>query len=695
MITLALPLAAAAALLPEVRAFWAVETGPHPQPAQVEVHARLVREGLAVAVYQEEGYRFSSLGPEDETRQIENAVNVFDTAIYPREVALFGPCPDRDHNGKVILLVTRTAPVAGLFFPFDEMAEPEALRYGFHSNEGEVLFQTFDSQGNRAERNIQELAETFHRLLHYSRNPGETSWSRLLAHYSPYMCGLASARLLWGDADPEGRAHPPAEPWDSRGWPLLFVEYLRDKLGAESLRDLALQPEGGLASVGRLLAGRGDQRTASDLLADFAMACWLDDPAVAGGRFAFSSVVPPRPLPAARATASRPTSGAVDVGVGGMAFIVVDGNGERPFPLTLQGDASVGWVARAVRLRVLGPDTELPIAFAPSGVAKLDLPMLAPGESVVVAAVAVPGDSPLFDRRSLLLRWGIGWVPHAPADQGREALAELVKKALPDGGAAARTRLLHQFGERLAALVGGRMGHPGRPQRRSRLRRSKRGESPGTATAGPTTLSPGASIGRSSLATPEGANAIGNSVSGPRARSLTARATQPTDIALQRQRERALAAVHDDERHPSTPTSTAPDVGRDAVALARERPGRHRAQREARRQRRGSRASTPSRSRRGDQNDVGRRGRPATGRRSPGRLRAATRGREGSPRRACPAGTRRRAAASRASPGLGGRVGAPLRVGVPPQQARRGEPAHIRRVVASRRFHEVSPGLRL
>ncbi len=157
-------------------------------------------------------------------------------------MALFGPCPDRDHNGKVILLVTRTAPDEGLFFPFDEMSEPDALRYGFHSNEGEVLFDTFDRQGNRAGRNIQEVAETFHRLLHYSRDPGETSWSRLLANYTPYMCGLASARLLWGDTDPEGRAHTPADPWASRGWSLLFVEYLRERLGEESLRDLVLLP---------------------------------------------------------------------------------------------------------------------------------------------------------------------------------------------------------------------------------------------------------------------------------------------------------------------------------------------------------------------------------------------------------------------------------------------------------------------
>ncbi|MGD1147852.1 MAG: M28 family peptidase [Thermoanaerobaculaceae bacterium] len=443
MTTLALPLVAAvAALFPEARSFWVVTTGPQLQPTQLEVRARLVREGRTVAVYQEEGYHFSTLGEADETQQIEAAVNAFDKIIYPREVELFGPCPDLDGNGKVILLLTHEAGPSGLFFPFDQLLENEAVRSGFHSNQGEILYHAFGRQGNRATRNIQELAETFHRLLHYSRDPGETSWSELLANYTPYLCGLASARLLWGDIDPENRAHAPGDPWADRGWSLLFIEYLRDKFGDQGLRDLVARPEKGLAGIGRMLAERGDRRTPADLLGDFAMACWLDDPALADGRFSFASVVPPRPPAPVRATAARPTSGAIEVGVGGLAFLTVEGSGERPFPLTLQGDPSVRWVGRAVKLHVQGPDRELPLAFSPAGTVKLELPALTPAESVVVAVSPVPAESPLFDSRVLLLRWGVGWVPQAPSDQSRETLRTLVGKALPDAGAAARSRLM-------------------------------------------------------------------------------------------------------------------------------------------------------------------------------------------------------------------------------------------------------------
>ena len=443
MTPLALPLvAAAAALFPEVRPFWTVAQGPQLQPTQVQVRARLVKEGRSLVVYQEEGYRFSTLGEPDEAAQIAAAITTFDEVIYPREVALFGPCPDIDGNGKVILLITRLSRTQGIFLPFDEMPEDGALRYGFHSNQGEILYHSFDEQGNRATWNIRGLAETFHRLLHYSHDPAETAWSTLLSKYMPFMCELASARLLWGDLDPEGRSHAPADPWTGRGWSLLFVEYLRDKLGPEKLQDLAVRPETGLAGLTQLLMQKGDRRTPADLIGDFAMACWLDDATLADGRFAFTSVVPPRPLPAARATASRPTSGVVEVGVGGMAFLVIEGDSERSFPLALQGDPSTRWVGRAVELRRVGPDRELPLEFSAAGIVRFELPDLALGDKVVVGVSAVPGDHAMFDHRTLLLRWGVGWVPHVPADQSREKLDALVKKALPDGGEAARTRLM-------------------------------------------------------------------------------------------------------------------------------------------------------------------------------------------------------------------------------------------------------------
>ncbi len=441
MTMLALPLLVAV-LFPAERVFWCPALGPQPQPGQRQVSAHLVQAGQWLAVYQEDGYHFSSAGAEDESRQIAAAVTSFDQQIYPRQVALFGPCPDRDDNGKIILLIAGLARGAGEYLPWDELAERDAERFGFHSNQGEVLYESFVEQGNHAPINLFRLSELFSRLLQDARDPADTAWSRLVAAYTPYLCQLAPARLLWGDFDPEGASHTPADSWSERGWPLLFLQYLRDRAGDAALRELVNAREVGLAGVGAALRGAGVRATTADVLADFAMACWLNDPGLAGSRFAFTSVAPPRPLPAVRALASRPVSGALEVGVGGMVYLDFIGNGEEPFRLAMLGDRSARWVARAVELRRHGPDQELPVAFNDVGEARVELPLLGEGDHVVVAAMALPDAWQGFYQRTLLLRWGLAWVPYVPPDQGRLQLVQLSKRSLTDGGAAAATRLL-------------------------------------------------------------------------------------------------------------------------------------------------------------------------------------------------------------------------------------------------------------
>ncbi len=439
----------AAPAVPAARSFWKPVEGQALQPSQVEVTATLVGEGRHIAVYQQKDYRFSDLGPVDEQRQVDELITAFDTIIFPREVALFGPCPDLDGNDRVIVLLTPLERHRGLFWRFDQMPENEAVRKGFHSNAGEVLYQRFRLQGNRSEGNIVDVARTFHRLLHFARDPAETDWSSLVANYTPFLCDLTNARLLWGDVDPEGQPHFASEPLQDSGWSLLFLEYLREQLGDEALSRVVEQPGIGLAGVSAVATAAGN-RTAVDMMADMAMATWLDDPLLEKGRFAFTAVAPPRPQAGARVAASRPGAGYVTVGVGGMAFVVVDGTGERPLPLTLQGEPKVAWIGRAVHLRRSGPDRELPLTFDSSGLARLELPELANGDAVIVAAVPEPGATAMFDRRQLMLQWGLGWVPRRGETSGDGPFHAMLAEFLPDEGTAARERLTRT----LARLTG-------------------------------------------------------------------------------------------------------------------------------------------------------------------------------------------------------------------------------------------------
>jgi len=457
-LVLVVPLLAAAAALPESRSFWTVDAGSERQPVQRQVAARLVRTGEHVAFYQEEGYRFAAAGAEAEAAQLDQAVTAFDTLIYPRQVELYGPCPDLDGNGRVIVLLARSTWASTFFWRFDQMTEAEAARHGFRSNQGEVLYLAFEQQGNRAGANLASLARAFHLLVHYDRDPQETGWAELVAGHAPYLSSVGRIRSLWGDERPLVPNAGPGRPWTDNTWWPLFIEYLRGRFGDAALRALVAGPEPGLAALTPLLAGLDGAPTPADLFADFAIACWLNDAGVAGPRFAFTDLVPSRPAPTESLSASRPAAGQFTIGVGGAGYLLLTGDGARPLTLTLLGDPNVAWLARAVHLRRIGPDTEIAISFDGAGKAVLPLEAIERGDAVLIAATPVPGDSRRLDRREVVLRWGVGWVPARPAPPVRESLLELLELELPDRGAAASGRLLGTV-ERLAGGAG-TAGHP-------------------------------------------------------------------------------------------------------------------------------------------------------------------------------------------------------------------------------------------
>lgn len=432
MLALALAAVAVTSAVP-VRSFWKLEEAPRPQPVQTRIVAELVREGTHLVVYRERGYRFSTLGEADEANQIASAIAVFDDVIYPRLDGLFGPCPDLDGNGKVILLLTRATRDENPFLRFDRMPDSVATAYGVHSNEGEILYLSFSRQGTRATGNLAALAAAFHLLLHSSHDDREVAWAELLANYSAVLCNLAGKRALWGDAGHLVPSPSPSDPWSTDGWPLLLLEYLREHRGDQALRDLVRNSETGVVGLEASLAAQQPPQTFAGLAADFAMACWLNDAAIAGGRFAFPELAPPRPPLGARAFASRPTSSQLSCGAGGIVHLLVEGDGEHPLPLALRGDPRARWLGRAVHLRQRGPDEELALEFDASGLARLDLPLLPTGDGVVIAVMPQPAATPDLDRRRFTLLWGLGWVPRTWSEQDLASLAALAERsAVPE-----------------------------------------------------------------------------------------------------------------------------------------------------------------------------------------------------------------------------------------------------------------------
>ena len=432
-----LPLPATSAP-PTQREFWRPDPGVGGHPIEVLVPATLVAAQPALLVYREEGY---VPGDDFDFAAVNELVATFDAVIHPRLTALFGSTPDIDDNGAVIVLITHLTGAPARFWRFNQLPSEQALRWGFHSNEGEILYTDMGFAGNRRVDNSAALASAYAELLLYARDPAETAWSRAIAAYAPFLCGLASPRLLWEGAT-VGRSHEGVvpSPRDHGLW-LLALEYLRERGGDAALAAVASSRQQGMAAVDEVVRTRGIAGSAAALFADAAMAAWLADRHLAKGRFSFRNVHPPPPRDAVLLDASRASTGSIPVPAGVPAYLRAQRSGEKAQPLTLQGQPEIAWIGRAVLLRPRGPDVELPLSFASDGSARLDLASLRPGEEVVVAVLPLPGAAATFDRRRLRLHWGLGWVPRLPALSATDELRRALAARFPDGGTNATDRL--------------------------------------------------------------------------------------------------------------------------------------------------------------------------------------------------------------------------------------------------------------
>ncbi len=437
-VLLLLPLPSLAAL--QEREFWRPDPGPGGHPVEVRVRANLLARGTHLLVYREEGF---TPAVASENLAVDELVAAFDSVIHPCLTAVFGPPPDVDGNGAVIVLITRMAGGATQFWRFNQLPGEVAWRYGFHSNEAEILYTDLGFAGNRRRDNVAELAVAYAELLLYARDPAETAWARAIAAYAPYHCRLTGPRLLWGEEPRLGQkdlpGHRPPGLW------LLALHYLRERGGEDGLAALATSPAEGWAAWEEVSRATGVAGSAAAMLADAAMAAWLADPHLTDGRFSFRTVHPPRQLDALL-DPSRASAGNLPVSVGFPVYLQLRPSSDKSNPLTLQGQPEVRWVGRAVLLRPRGPDVELPLVFDADGQAQLDVAELRPGEEVVVAVLPLPAASPTFDRRQVALHWGFGWVPRLSRLAMTEDFRRLLSSRFPDGGTSALASLATLMG---------------------------------------------------------------------------------------------------------------------------------------------------------------------------------------------------------------------------------------------------------
>jgi hypothetical protein len=122
--------------------------------------------GEHVVVYVEQG-SFAS--------NVEATVSYFDDAAFPIETALFNEAPDRDDNGRVVLLgLNGKGAYGGYFNPINALTNAEAMQWGVHSNEKEMLYINVEFGSFDNERVV---AHEFQHLLYNEAHDLFEDWS--------------------------------------------------------------------------------------------------------------------------------------------------------------------------------------------------------------------------------------------------------------------------------------------------------------------------------------------------------------------------------------------------------------------------------------------------------------------------------------------------------------------------------------
>ncbi len=116
--------------------------------------------------------------PDAPASDVDETVQYFDEKIFPVETALFTDAPDRDGNGKILLLgLDGMGQYGGYFDPTNSLTDAQAQQFGGHSNEMEMLYiSTVDLGGALDPVNV--VAHEFQHLLYNETHDFFTSnWS--------------------------------------------------------------------------------------------------------------------------------------------------------------------------------------------------------------------------------------------------------------------------------------------------------------------------------------------------------------------------------------------------------------------------------------------------------------------------------------------------------------------------------------
>ncbi len=231
---------------------------------------------------------------------LKKLTDTFESKIYPTDRAFFGsewtPGVDNDPHLYILLGSNLGNSLAGYFSSFDEYT-PEAHKY---SNGHEMFILNDIDLGQEFTYGV--LAHEFQHMIHWYRDLNEDTWlnegfSELATLINGYTAGGFDYAYTYNtDLQLNDWAESVGENDSHYGASFLFVTYFLDRFGEEATKTLVGLQENGLESIDKVLADLkekdsilGNQITANDLFADWAVTNFVNDTTLGDGRYGYKS----------------------------------------------------------------------------------------------------------------------------------------------------------------------------------------------------------------------------------------------------------------------------------------------------------------------------------------------------------------------------------------------------------------------
>jgi hypothetical protein len=312
-----------------------------------------------------------------------------DRGIYDLDSATFGPVPDQlDPDPKVyVLYYDFDVDADGFFWAFDQYPDGSQT---FASNETKVIYMNTGDRDPGGNSQISVQAHQLEHLIHWSEDADEQHWVDE---------GCAElAQWLFGRPDPvlpfAGNPDNNLTTWNASAADYakssLFLRYLYEHFGGSAtIRDLVAEPLNGVAGIEQTLDQVGSVESFGDVVADWTVANYVDDPDLDDGRYGYAGEHLPPFAAVTRSSYPVPSTVTFVSHYAADYIRFTDGEPQRFF---FDGANSGNWAVRAVKYRGGAPIAVEPIALDATDAGSLELFDFGHGyDEVVVVAANVSG----------------------------------------------------------------------------------------------------------------------------------------------------------------------------------------------------------------------------------------------------------------------------------------------------------------